>query len=249
MTSQTLTFDGGTVGVDVAAGSNGIQSVVDTPAPKFSTGFHGAAQITAGGSSNTTDCRCRCDLGVSGNHFGSIYLKQNTAHTSTGNFCIFFSLCTSGNTIEISFRCGSAGELNIRTGTSTIVRTGSSGEIPTNAEFRLDYQITGTTCNWWIYKTDPEADPATTADLSGTFTFPSSTISRAILGPNSSNSLTKHWSYDTLRTDTAARLAAYNPPPAGPTFKVWNGSAEVAATAKVWNGSAEVAIGSWAVST
>ena len=33
---------------------------------------------------------------------------------------------------------------------------------------------------------------------------------------------------------------SYSLTPAGPTFKVWNGSAEVAATLKVWNGSAEV---------
>lgn len=245
MTTQTLTFDSGTIGADVAAGSNGIQSVVDTPAPKFQAGFHGAAQIVAGGSSNTTDCRCRCDLGVSGDQFNSIYLKYNTAHTSSGNFLIFLSLCNSSNSIQISFRVGSAGEFNIRTGTSTVVRTGSSGEIPTNSEFRLDWQITGTTCNWWLYKTNPEALKATTADLSGTFTFPSSTISRAILGPNSSTALTKHFSYDTLRTDTAARLEAFNPAAAGPTLKIWNGSAEVTpSSVKVWNGSSEVAYGS-----
>jgi hypothetical protein len=247
MTDVTVTFDGGTPGVDVAAGSNGIQSVVDTPAPKFQSGFHGAAQVVAGGSSNTTDCRCRVDTGNSGDQYLSIYLKENTAHTSSGNFCIFVSLCNSSNSIQISFRVGSAGEFNIRTGTSTIVRTGSSGEIPVNSEFRLDLQLTGTTCNWWLYKTDPEADPASSADLSGTFTFPSSTISRWIIGPNSSTALTKHWSYDTLRSSTSGRLPAYNPAPAGPTYKVWNGSAEVACTIKVWNGSSEVAVASVAV--
>lgn len=33
---------------------------------------------------------------------------------------------------------------------------------------------------------------------------------------------------------------SYSLTPSGPTFKVWNGSSEVAATMKVWNGSSEV---------
>lgn len=246
MTTQTLTFDGGTIGADVVAGSNGIQSVVDTPAPKFQTGFHGAAQIVAGGSSNTADCRCRVDTGVTGDQYLSFYLKYNTAHTSTGNFMIFLSLCNSSNSISFSFRVGSDKALNIRVGTSTVVRTGSANEVPVNSEFRLDLQLTGTTCNWRIFY-NPEADNSTTPDLSGSFTFSVTSISRAILGPNSSTALIKHFSYDTVRTDTAGWINAFNPPAGGPTVKVWNGSAEVAATYKVWNGSAEVAIGSWDV--
>jgi hypothetical protein len=243
MTDVLVDFNGGSVGSDIAAGSNGIQSVVDTPAPKFVTGFHGAAQVHAGGSSNTADCRFRVDTGNSGDQYLSVYLKYNTAHSSAGNFCIFASLCNSSNSIQISFRVGSNKEFNIRTGTSTVVRAGSSNEVPVNAEFRLDLQLTGTTCNWRIFY-DPEADNATTPDLSGSFTFPSSTISRWIFGPNSSTALTKDFNYDTVRSSTSGWLNAFNPPSVGfSNVKIWNGSTEVTPSSiKVWNGSAEVSI-------
>jgi hypothetical protein len=48
---------------------------------------------------------------------------------------------------------------------------------------------------------------------------------------------------------TGTSVSASEPPgwdysltPAGPTFKIWNGSAEVAGTVKLWNGTAEVAL-------
>jgi hypothetical protein len=243
MTSTTITFDGGTIGADIAAGSNGIQSVPDTPAPKFVTGFHGAAQVRSGGSSNTTNCRFRVDTGISGDQYISAYLKYNTAHTSSGNFCIFLSAANSSNTTSFDFRVGSNKEFNIRVGASTVVRSGSTNDIPVNSEFRLDFQITGTTCNWRIFY-NPEALNTTTPDLSGTFTFTSATISRLVLGATSSSTLTKDWSYDTIRANNTGWHDAFNPAAPGPTLKVWNGSAEVVATYKVWNGSAEVAIGS-----
>jgi hypothetical protein len=247
MTSVTTTFDGGTVGNNIAAGSNGIQSTVDTLLPKFATGFHGAAQVHAGTSTNTADSRFRVDLGVSGNHFGSIYLKYITPHTSSGNFCSFLSWVDSSNNIMATLRAGSARELNIRVGTSTVVRTGASGDIPNNSEFRFDWQVTGTTINWRLFY-NPEALVGSTPDLSGTFTFTSATISRLVLGPQSSTALTKDWNYDTVRArDTGTWWDPFNPPPVGPTVTLWNGSAEVAVTYKVWNGSAEVAIGSIAV--
>lgn len=249
MTTATIDFDAGTIGADLAAGSNGIESLPDTLKPKFITGFHGAAQVRAGSSSNTADSRFRVNLAVSGDQYDSIYLKCNTNHTSAGNFVTFYSWATSGNTILGSLRCGSAGEFNIRSGTSTVVRAGSSGEIPINSEFRLDTQISGTTVNWRVFY-NPEADSGSTPDLSGSFSLAAGTVAKLVLGVQSSQTITKDWSFDTVRSkDTGTWWNAFNPPPAGPTFKVWDGSAEVAATAKVWDGSAEVAIGSWAVST
>jgi hypothetical protein len=250
MTTTTITFDGGSVGSNIAAGSNGIDSVPDALLPKFSTGFHGAAQVTSGTSSNTADSRFRVDLGLSGDHFGSIYLKMNTNHTSSGNFVTFLSWANSGNTILASLRCGSSREFNIRSGTSTVVRAGSSNEIPAaGSEWRCDWQYTGTTVNWRIFY-NPEALVGDTPDLSGSFSAAAGTVAKLVLGVQSSQTIVKHWSHDTVRArNTGSWWDPFNPPPVGPTYKVWNGSAEVAATAKVWNGSAEVAIGSWDVST
>jgi len=242
MTSVTTTFDGGTVGANISAGSNGIQAVVDALVPVFATGFHGAAQVHAGGSSNTADSRFRVDTGVSGDQYGSIYLKYNTPHSSAGNFLIFLSWVNSSNTIIASLRAGSARELNIRVGASTVVRTGSSGDIPNNAEFRFDWRVNGTTIEWKMFYS-PEAAAGSTPDLSGTITGISGTVSRLTLGPTSSTALTKDWNYDTIRSrDTTGWWDPFNPA-TGPAFTVWNGSTEVAITSmKYWNGSAEVAI-------
>lgn len=247
MTSVTTTFDGGTVGSNIAAGSNGIQAVSDALVPVFATGYHGAAQVHAGGPSNTADSRFRVDLGVSGDHFGSIYLKYNTPHSSSGNFCKYLSWTTSSNTILATLRVGSAREFSIQNGAGTSLRAGSASEIPNNAEYRLDWQFTGTTVNWKQFN-NPEALVGATPDLSGSFTASAGTVSRLLLGPNSTTALTKDFNYDTIRArDTGTWWDPYNPAPVGPTIKVWNGAAEVACTYKVWNGSAEVAIGSWAV--
>jgi hypothetical protein len=250
MTSVTTTFDGGTVGSNIVSGSNGIQSTLgDTPVPVFATGFHGTAQVHAGGSSNTADSRFRVDLGVSGDHFGSIYLKYNTPHSSSGNYCKFLSWVTSSNTVLATLRVGSAREFSIQNGAGTSLRAGSASEVPNNSEFRFDWQFTGTTVNWRLFYS-PEALVGDTPDLSGSFTASAGTVSRLLLGPNSSTALTKDFNYDTIRArDTGTWWDPFNPtiPPAGPTIKVWNGTAEVACTYKVWNGTAEVAIGSWAV--
>lgn len=243
MTSVTTTFDGGTVGANVAAGSNGIQSTVDTLLPVFATGFHGAAQVRAGGAANTADSRFRVDLGVSGDHFGSIYIKNTTPHSSAGNFCIFMSWATSANTLVASLRSDSTRGLNIRVGASTVVRTGTAGEIPNNSEFRFDWQVTGTTINWRMFY-NPEALVGSTPDLSGSITGTSGTISRLVLGPTSSTALAKDFSFDTIRArDTGTWWDPFNPAPTGPAVTVWNGSAEVPAVAvNYWNGTTEVAI-------
>ena len=198
MTDVTTTFDGGTVGASLVAGANGIQSVPDTLIPKYIAGLHGAAAVRAGDATNTADSRFRVDLGVSGNHYGSIYMRLNTSHSSSGNFVTFFNWVNSANSIMASLRAGSARELNIRVGASTIVRAGTAGDIPNNAWFRFDWQVTGTTINWRLFY-DPNAEAFTTPNLSGTFTFTSATISRLVLGVQASQAINKDWSYDTVR--------------------------------------------------
>jgi hypothetical protein len=251
MTSVTTTFDTGTIGADCTAGSDGIQSVPDTLKPKFATGFHGAARVEAGNSSNTSDVRARVDLGVSGNHMGSIYLKYETPHSSSGNFHVFMSWATSSNQLPASLRVGSGRELNIRLADNSIVRTGSAGDIPNAAWFRLDWKCASATSIEWKIFYDPEASSGSTPDLSGTITTASFTVSRLVLGPNSATSMTKHWSFDTVRAqnDDTTWWDAFNPPSGSPTVTVWNGTTELATTYKVWDGAAEVAIGSWAVTT
>lgn len=210
MTDVTTTFDGGTPGASLVAGANGIQSVPDTLVPKFIAGLHGTAAVRAGDATNTADSRFRVDLGVSGNHFGSIYMRCNTAHASAGNFVTFFNWVNSSNSIMASLRAGSARELNIRVGASTVVRAGSAGEIPDNAWFRFDWQVTGTTINWRLFY-DPNASQFSTPSLSGNFTFTSATISRLVLGVQASQTINKDWSYDTIRaSNTGYWYSPYN---------------------------------------
>lgn len=252
MTDTLVNFDGGTIGANLSAGSNGIQAVPDALAPTFVTGFHGAAAVRAGGAANTADCRFRVDLGVSGNHYGSIYMKYNTPHSSSGNFVNFWSLATSSNVLMMTLRAGSNRELNMRIGASTTVRTGASGDIPNNSLFRFDWRVNGTTFEWKLFY-DPEADDASTPNLSGSQTLDSGTPSRLVLGCQSSTALTKDWSYDTLRaTNTGSWFEPFNPPPPDPgdetPFTVWNGSIEVpVASMGVWNGTTEEVLATWEV--
>lgn len=242
MATQTLTFDGGVDGADLSAGSNGIESLPDALVPKFTSAGKHNIGVRTGGSANTTDSRFRVLLGPSGDHYGSIYMKLNTVNAS--NFVIFMSWANSANSIMASLRCGSDRALNIRVGASTIVRTGSAGEIPLASWFRFDWQVTGTTINWRLHY-NPEAAVGDTPDLSGNFTFTSATINKLILGANASQTIAKDWSYDTVRAqnDSASWWDAYSPPDPGDDQEVyvWNGSAETQAEVTVWNGTSEVA--------
>lgn len=238
MTEVTRTFDGGTPGNNCASGANDVE-VVQQGTPKFDAGFHGAAGIVCGTSSNTADTRIRVDLGISGDHYGSVYCKNDTAHGHGSSSVFFFRLVSSGNAFLMEMRARPGNALSIRVA-AVEVRAGTAGEIPVNQTFRLDWYKHGTSFDWRIYY-DPE-DVSGTPDLSGTITPDTQTPSRVIIGADSSAAITKHWTFDTVRArDTGGWYSAFNPPAANPVT-VWNGTSEVAGTVTVWNGSSEVAV-------
>lgn len=244
MADTLLTFDGGTLWSPVVAGQNGIQSVPDPYTPYFGYGYPVEANVGvwAGDAANTADSRFRVDLGMSGNHYGSVFVRNPARQANS--YVVFFSWATSGNSILASLRMNFDGALNIRVGASTIVRTGTAGEIPVDQWFRFDWQLTGDTVNWRVFL-NPAAASNSTPSLSGTFSLATNagaTASRLILGPSASQTVVKYWGFDTVRaTNTGTWFGPYTPPaPAGPTIKVWNGTAEVNATVSVWNGTAEV---------
>lgn len=245
MTSTLLTFDAGTPGNTVVAGVNGINGIT-TGTQKYITGFHGAAAVQAGSPTNTVDSRFKVLLGLTGNHYGSIYLRNNTAHGSGSSSVNFFQLTSTTNEIIAQLRVRPSNAFSIRVAGAVEVRTGTAGDIPVGAWFRLDWQQTGTTFNWRIFYT-PEG---TTPDLSGSVTTTAANPAESlILGADSSAAIIKDWSFDTVRVnDGSVWFGPYSTPPTGPTVKLWTGSAEVAVSSvSIWTGSAEVPISSLAI--
>lgn len=242
MTTSLKNFDSGTVGGTVSSGVNGIDSILDGT-QTYVTGYHGTAAVRAGAAANTADSRFRTDLGMTGNHSGSAYMRCNTAHGSGSASVNFFHIADSSNGFLAQFRCGPSNALAIRVGASNVY-SGANNTVPIASWCRLDWQLSGTTLNWRWFSTNP--DSSGTADLSGTVTASALTAAKIIMGAQSTSSVPKDWSFDTVRADSAGGwLGPYVPPVTGPTYTVWNGSAEVAVSSvKVWNGSAEVAIGS-----
>lgn len=200
MVSTLLTFDAGTPGNTVVAGANGIASIT-TGTQKYIAGFHGAAAVQAGLSTNTVDSKFKVSLGLNGNHYGSIYLRNNTAHGSGTASVNFFQLTSTTNEVIAQLRVRPSNALSIRVAGAVEVRTGTAGEIPVGAWFRLDWQQAGTTFNWRIFLT-PEG---TTPDLSGSVTTTATNPSDSlILGADSSSAIIKDWSFDTVRANDGA---------------------------------------------
>lgn len=249
MVSTLQTFDAGTPGNTVVAGSNGINAIT-TGTQKYITGFHGAAAVQAGGSTNTVDSKFKVLLGLTGNHYGSIYLRNNTAHGSGTASCNFFQLTSTTNEVVVQLRVRPGNAFSIRVAGAVEVRTGTAGEIPVGAWFRLDWQQVGTTFNWRIFYSPEGTTPDLTGSVTTTATNPAESL---ILGADSSTAIIKDWSFDTVRAnDGAAWFGPYStppPPPTGPTVKLWTGSAEVAiSSVSIWTGTAEVAVDSLAIS-
>lgn len=239
MTTTLTDFDGGTPGNTVVAGANGIEAV-QLGSQVYQAGIHGAACVRAGGAANTTDTRFRVDLGVSGDHYGSVYLRNNTAHGSGSSSVNFFRLVSTGNAFIVEFRARPSNALSIRV-SGVEVRSGSLNEIPVNAVWRLDWYIHGTTFEWRAFTTDPESSG--TPDLSGSLTPATQTPAMVILGADSSATVPKDWSFDTVRaTDTGGWFGPFVTPPSGPGVTVWNGASEDAATVTLWNGTSEVSV-------
>lgn len=244
MADTLITFDGGTLWNPVVAGQNGILSTPDAYTPYFGYGYPVEANVGvwAGDAANTVDSRFRVELGMTGNHYGSIFMRNPVRQANS--YVVFFSWLTAGNSILASLRANFDGGFNIRVGTSTIVRTGTAGELPVDQWFRFDWQLTGDTINWRLFL-DPAAAANSTPSYSGTFNLASgagATVARLVMGPSASQSVVKYWGFDTIRvTNTGTWFGPYGAtPPTGPTVKVWNGTAEVNATVSVWNGTAEV---------
>lgn len=237
MTDTLRTFDAGIPGNDVIGGTNGIASVLEGSA-KYISGFHGAAAFRIGSPSNTTTARIRVELGLTGDHYGSVYLINNTAHGSGSSSVNFFHLVSNSNAFLAQFRVAPSNALSIRVN-NIEVRAGTAGDIPVGSWFRLDWQLTGTTMNWRVFY-NPEG---TTADLSGSVTTVNGPADAVILATLSTSSIIKDWSFDTVRaTNTGTWFGPYSTPPAGPPVTFWNGTSEVPVAISLWNGTSEVPV-------
>lgn len=250
MVSTLVTFDGGTPGNAVVAGQNGIDSIA-AGSQLYIPGFHGAAGVRAGSAANTVDTRFRVALGLTGGHYGSIYLKNDTAHGSGTASVNFLQIISTSSEIMVWLRARPGNALSIRTTGGVELRTGTAGEIPVGSWFRLDWSFHTTTFDWRIFYT-PEG---TVPDLSGTVTTTATAnpAEKLVLGADSSNAIIKDWSFDTVRLNDGATwygpYSTVTPPPTGPTMKLWTGSAEVAiSSVSLWTGSAEVPISSLEIS-
>lgn len=245
MVSTLVTFDGGTPGNAVVAGVNGIDSIA-AGAQSYISGFHGAAAVRAGSPTNTVDSRFRVALGLSGGHFGSVYLKNDTSHGSGTGSVNFFQIVSSSNEVMVWLRARPGNAFSIRTTGGVELRTGTSNELPIGSWFRLDWSFHVTTFDWRIFY-NPEG---TTPDLSGTVTTTATNqaADKLVLGADSSSAIIKDWSFDTVRiNDGAAWFGPYSPAPSGPAgVTVWNGTAEVPVQSMTyWNGTNEVPITAW----
>lgn len=239
MTTTLTTFDAGVPPNTVVAGTNGIDAILEG-SQIYNTGFHGAACVRAGSAANTASSRFRVALGVSGNHSGSVYLRNNTAHGSGSAGVNFFYLVSSVNTILARFRAGPSSAFQILVN-DVIVRSGSLNEIPVAAWCRFDWKIVGTAMDW-RYFYDPEAAAASTPDLSGSITTVSATPNGVVLAAQSTSAIIKDWSFDTVRADdSGAWFDGFAPPEPAAEVAVWNGATEDPATLTVWNGTTEVA--------
>lgn len=239
MTDTTLTFDAGTVGATVTAGSNGIEAI-QGGTQTYATGFHGVACVRAGAAANTTDTNFKISLGMTGDHYGSLYFKNTTGHGSGSASVNFFHIVNSSNQFLIQFRARPSNALSIRVN-NIEVRAGSVNEIPINAWFRLDWHLSGTTLDWKVFY-NPEAAAADTPDISGTNTTQSLTAASLILGAVGTSAIPKDWSFDTMRaTNTGSWFEAFNPP-AATGVMVWDGADEVPGTLTVWDGADEIEV-------
>jgi hypothetical protein len=248
MAETTETFDAGFPGDTVASGVNGINAIIEGT-QVYETGYHGAARVRAGGSANTTNTRFRVNLGLSGDHYGSVYCNNKTAHGSGSSAVNFLYIVDNSNAHIARFRAKPSNVLSIVNAAGTEVYAGAAGDIPVNSNFRLDWHLVGTTLDFRVFY-DPEALSSSTPDRSGTATVTAATAAAVHLGGQSSASIVKDWSFDTLRAkNTGSWYDPYEPPTVDSGVTVWNGTSEVDATVTIWNGTSEVAISTIEIST
>lgn len=134
---------------------------------------------------------------------------------------------------------GAPGQLRIINAATTQVGATASNTLALNTRYRVEWtldQVSG------VFAVNMYLGDSTTVftGLSATSSYGSS-CNRVVFG-NYSTAAVPLMQYDDFAVaDTATFIGpAVTPPPATPTIKLWNGTAEVAVTAKLWNGTAEV---------
>jgi alkaline phosphatase D len=208
--AQTLTFDTATPGAAVAAGGQ-IESV-NSGAPVYEAGIHGAAGIRFNGGT-ASNCQARILTGVGGSHSGSFYFRAN-ALPATGAVTFVQSQSTV-NANHWALRYNATGQFLVLDNTI-------AGVIPAGAVCRFDYQyayvVGGPSTLLWRLFVGANAEGAT-ADLSGSAQISNANanpITKIQFGPLSGTSgAARDMSLDTFRTvDGASWFAAYAPPAA-----------------------------------
>jgi len=197
MVARLYTFDTGVVDQPIVAGQDGIDEIVDALAPTYADTGYGGVCVRAGSPANTADSRFRMLLGLTGNHSGSIVMRNNTAHGSATSSVNFFHITAADNTQIIQFRATPNNALSIRVN-AVEHRVGSPNEIPVGAWFRVDWTLIGSTFSWLLFY---DRD-GTSADLSGTVDTSAVTqpAAKLMLGAQStSTTIIKDWSFDTIR--------------------------------------------------
>jgi hypothetical protein len=238
MTDTLLTFDDGVPTATVSALDDDIDAI-QNGTQVYDVGIHGAACVRAGGAANTTDTSFRVALGMSGDHYGSIYMKNTTGHGSGSASVNFWQIVSSLNEFIAQMRVRPSNALSIRVNNIEVYLS-SVNAIPINAVFRMDWRLSGTSLDWKVFY-DPEAD-GSTPDLSGNVTARALTATGLILGAVSTSSVVKDWSFDTVRaTNTGSWFGAFNPPPATGVM-VWDGTDEIPGTLTLWDGTNEIPI-------
>lgn len=246
MVNKLVTFEG-TPGQPVLVGQNSIYEINIGEAYYTADHKFGSSSVVVGNPTDTANNRFRVDIDVSGDHYGSIYLKNATAQGSGTSHVAFLMVVASNGGWVAEFRASPSNAMSIRSN-SVDIRSGSLNEIPIDQWFRLEWRVAGTggatpTFYWRLFQ---NAD-ATTPDISGSYTITGITapVETLMLGGYSNNlTIPKHWTFDQLRvSDTATDWLGPYSDPVSPTsgVTVWDGAQEVAVSSiTVWNGTTEV---------
>lgn len=240
--SYTVDFNSGTDGATVAV-SGAVSAIAGTPVYENSPSAHGG--MAARFSSGTVTTCIRCNTSPS-THTGSFYMyieAENDTHIRVAAFG------DTGNTItQCNIRLKTARTLTLAD-SATVDKAIGTTVIPLNQWVRIDYHFDVTTPTAPVLTTRLFLNAeGTTYDeqLTYTFTGTTGTFGRVNFGISGSASVTnRKVLLDTIRvTDGIATWPApFNPPPpAGLTFKLWDGDSEEVVTAKLWTAGAEVAV-------
>lgn len=136
---------------------------------------------------------------------------------------------------------GSPGQLRLTNAAATQVANTANNTVALSTRYRVEWtldQVAG------VFTVNMYQGDSTTVftSLSATSSYGAS-CNRVVFGNYSAAAVPLMQFDDFAVADTAAFIGpAVTLPPATPTVKLWNGTAEVAVTAKLWNGTTEVAL-------